>query len=142
MSQKTVVCPYCGNMITIASNQQQSGRKVLLKIYEHERLSTVTRPSFDLHCNLCDMKYEYIDVRDFSWIKRHIELSKAVLVKFKTILPGQEWGNLEFIFENIAGITKPRNGYLHICFNLEGERVFLECLRKGHILTAIGLYRV
>ena len=136
-----IACPYCGNLISITATQEQTGHEFSIKILRASRSSRITRPSYDLDCSVCGNRYEYVELADFSWIKNQLELSEDVLTSFKSIFPGEEWASLDFIFENITGIAKPRERYLHICFKINDHRVYLECYRTGNVLRAIGLNR-
>lgn len=119
----------------------QSGHKFSIKVLSGERSSTITRPTYDVNCGLCERRYEYIELSDFSWIKHRIELSLDVLTTFKSTFSGQRWSNLDFIFDNITGFAKTKRGHIHICFKINDLRVYLDCYRMGNVLRAIRLNR-
>ena len=107
---------------------------ITLKFLAHEESISEQIPLYLLKCRLCYSEFEPINITDYAFIKSKLQLKSNVLEIFKIKFPDS---NLETIFSNILGITRPkkpfrdkafrRNPHLHICFEINGTRAYLDC---------------
>ena len=143
MPQSSMQCPYCNAMIPLATVTKVNKDKLSLKIIEVEDSSSIEILSYELRFPLCRKEYEFIKLKDFSWIERRLEPSDMMLATFKNKFPNSI---LNSIYSNIVGVTRPRGlfkrGHLHICFEVEGLRAYLDCYQKKDRLRGLDIYEV
>ena len=151
MSLAVIYCPYCS-----AENQLQSIERTItdrftLKIIEHKTSDNITIPTIMIKCRLCHKTYELIKVRDYLWIKNQLKPTDTMLEKFKIRFPKS---SLDMIYEHVTGVAKPHSSslanlflrykHLHICFELEGIRAYVDCqevkVQGKSILQGLDIY--
>lgn len=143
MSLSFIQCPYCNTTNPLATVTHVKKDKVSIKLIEREKSSSMEILSYELQCSLCGMKYEFIELSDFSWIRNRLEPSDTMLVAFKNRFPNAEFDS---IYDNIVGVTRPkkffRDDHLHICFEIEGVRAYIDCHQKKNKLRGLDIYEV
>lgn len=146
MTQTSIQCPYCGAIISLATVKKASSHKFTIEIYEYERSSSRQFLSNEIDCSFCLKKYEYIVMKDFSWIRNRLKWSKTALTTFKTLFLGKD---LDVFYTSITGIARPkkrlrrlRGDSLHICFRIDDITAYLDCSRKKDKLRGVDIYKV
>ena len=148
MPSSSVTCPYCNAENSLTTIKVTRKAKFwLFKLFEWEDSSSAEFISHDLKCILCHKKYIFINLSEYSWLKRRLALSDTSLQSFKSIFPE---AGLDSIIENIVGVTRPkvtmtelfRRNRIHICFDIEGKRAYVDCHHKKGKLTGLNIYEV
>jgi len=114
---------------------------------ESEDSSRMEYTSLDLQCPLCNRSYRFIDITDYSWLRLKLNPSDTMLETLKIKFPGI---SLDFILDNITGVTKPkgtikqlfRRTHLHICFEVDGKIAYIDCNQKKDKLRGLDIYEV
>lgn len=134
MPLAVVRCPYCATENQLQSVERTVTDKFTLKIIAHERSDKMTIPMLIIRCRLCNKTYELVKVQDYLWIKNQLKPTDTMLEKFKIRFPKS---SLDMIYEHVTGIARPQSStlaniflrykHLHICFELEGTRAYVDC---------------
>jgi len=133
MSLAVTNCPYCSAENTTSNIERTVTDKFTLKLVAHEESDKEIVPTTMITCRLCHIKYELIKVRDYLWIKPKLKPTNTMLDKFKIRFPNSAF---DMIYEHVVGVTRPqssigdvflRHRHLHICFELEGTRAYVDC---------------
>lgn len=144
----TIKCPYCSTINTLRAETQT--RKVGFQLksgLSSEETSTRQIVYDGVSCVLCNRNYMLIEMADYSWVIQKLEPSDTLLTSLKAKFPEAE---LESIFTHIIGITKPKGTWrrlykqdrLHICFEYEGIRAFIDCHYKRDTLKGLNVCEV
>ena len=137
-------CPYCGAGNPTLTIEQTRSSSWSFKIYKHSTSTSANTQSMKVSCKLCQQRYEILDVDDYSWIRSKISILSTAIEAFKTIY-GLPAVTLDDIFAAATAVTIPdrmaRHNKLHICFNLQGTRSFMDCVRDGSMLKGVSVVR-
>ena len=143
MPQSFIQCPYCNAANPLATVRRVTKDKVSIKLIELEESSSSEVLSYELQCSLCQRDYKFIELDDFSWIENRLEPSDTMLETFKTKFPNVDFDS---IYDNIVGITRPkrllRRNHVHVCFEIEGVRAYIDCHQKKDRLRGLDIYEV
>ena len=148
MPQQLLQCPYCTTMnplpVVIASKRDKVW---LFKLYESEESSTIETLSYEVKCLFCNNEYTFIKMEDYSWFVRKLEPSDTLLRSLKTNFPDTSLGDLS---QNVVGIVRPKGSirhlfgsiHVHICFNTEGARAYIDCSYRKGKLRGLDVFEV
>jgi len=120
---------------------RKHSKKVTLKVFEYESSTSERYPSMHIHCGLCDREYDLLQVSDYSWIQRNLQISDPALASLKSIYALAEV-NLDDLFRSITAVTKPSKEAIHICFEMFGIKSFMDCRRKESRLIGVDVLRI
>lgn len=153
MSLSLINCPYCSAENALSTVNRTTTDAITLKIITHEETNTVLIPSYHVKCCLCSIEYDFIKVSKYTWIKNQLKPTNTMVDTFKIKFPNS---TPDLIYNNIVGVTRPKNTsisdrlfrhkHLHVCFELEGNRAYIDCLQTKAlgkpILQGLDIYAV
>ena len=149
MAITEITCPICNtiNPLSTVRQENQGGLSASIASYLHTR--STEHPSYEITCQLCKAKYQYLRMDGYGWIRNRLFLSgysietiKILADEYSTPIQRNNIGVIDWIFNHVVGITRTEKKKLNIFFDLSNHRICLSCYEEKKSLNGLSVYKV
>jgi hypothetical protein len=136
---RTVTCVYCGAKNPVRTVSHGWTERVSAKIFGADSSTVQNWESNEIDCTLCKMKYVLISMTHYSWIKARLLPSKEALLTLKRIY---RTSSMSVLFACNPVVTRVAKSRIHIIFEVNGIRAFMDCWDMNGVLFGATVQRM
>lgn len=129
-----ITCAYCGAKNPVRTISHGWTKRFSTKVFGADSSKVQDWQSNEIDCSLCRMKYVLIHMTHYSWIKARLWPSKEALLSLRSIYGTS---SMSVLFACNPVVTRVGKSRIHIIFNVNGTRAFMDCWdMKGALFGA------